>query len=87
MGLPFDAYDGAEIVSKTLESNSRWSLHYSLVFRLPDQTNSEAWQVGYRVGATECQEEGPWEYESEVAATLVHRTTKTIEVWEPVTNG
>jgi hypothetical protein len=68
--------------------HSRWSVHRRLVFSLtsgPDANKpGEAWEVAYSVGATESQDERPWEYENEVEATLVRLVEKTVKVWEVV---
>lgn len=49
------------IVSDELIDTGRWSLHYDLVFKVGNQYFS----VGYSRGATESQDESPFEYESD----------------------
>lgn len=83
MGLPDDAEEGV-VISDLITGKSRWSIIHTLVFRLPDQPPGEAWRVSYSRGATESQDEGPWDYEKTVTATLVREVEKTVKVWEPV---
>ena len=45
---------------------------------------SEAWETSYSTGATELQEEYPWEYDKEVDCILVRAKAKTVIVWEAV---
>lgn len=47
-----------EIIQDEITDNSRWSIQHSLVFRFEDKFY-ETW---YQVGATEYQDESPWEY-------------------------
>lgn len=79
LDLPGGEY---EIESK-VEDTSRWSIHYGLVFRTPDTPNGFAWETSYSVGATESQDERPWEHEDEVECTLVRRGKMTVDAWEP----
>ena len=83
MGLPYEAPEGGEIISDRITSNSRWSIHHEIIFRLPGQPPGEAWRALYSHGATEQQMETPWEYEDEVEATLVREVERTVKVWEP----
>ena len=72
IGLPFDC-EGGEVLERTIVDQSRWAVEYELVFRLPKQKRGAAWRTTYRVGATEMQDERPWENEDEVTCTLVHQ--------------
>lgn len=74
----------AKVISDQITGTSRWSNIYTLVFQLPDQPDDEAYQVSYKTGATECQDESPWEYEKVVTASLVRRVERVVKVWEPV---
>lgn len=83
-GLPWDPPPGGEIISnKVIDTLRRWSNDFELIFRLPEQPVDTAWLVYYSVGATEQQDEGPWEWEDEIEATLVIRKQKIVDVWEP----
>lgn len=83
MGLPYDAPEGGRVISDDITGKSRWSVHHLLVVQFAEQVETDkAWAFTYSVGATECQEERPWEYDNEVTARLVRKVTKTVEVWE-----
>lgn len=87
LDLPRDAgstFNGCTVLCDDIEGTSRWSIHYSLIFRLDTQPDGEAWLVHYSVGSTESQDEGPWDYEDEVGATLVRQVERVVKVWEPV---
>jgi len=57
--LAYDCeFDDIEIVENELVDSSRWSLHYHLIFKYKDRFYSTT----YSRGATECQEERPFEY-------------------------
>lgn len=73
---------GCTVISDTVIDTSRWSIIYELVFQLDGQPEDEAWCVGYSVGATERQDERPWQDEDTVEATLVKRIQKLVTVWE-----
>ena len=57
------------ILLKEICDHTRWSVHYRLIFRIPDQPEGEAYEVYYSVGATESQDESPWEYGDEGGVT------------------
>lgn len=82
MGLPSYPPKGGKIISDNIEDHSRWSVHHCIIVQFPGQDEDEAWSMHYSIGATECQDESPWEREDEVEATLVKRQQKTITVWE-----
>lgn len=82
LGLPWEC-TGGQIVTDTIEDQRRWSTDHRLIFRLPGQPETEAWETGYSVGSTEVQDERPWEHEDEVECELVHLVEKTVKVWDP----
>ena len=67
-------------LERKLVDHSRWSLMYEIVF----EHEGKYYKASYTVGATEVQDESPWEYEDEVTCFEVHKVSKTIEVWEEV---
>ena len=81
LGLPHEC-DGGKIISNEITGQRRWSTEYSLIFQLAGQAENEAWATSYSAGSTEEQDESPWEYEKEVDCWLVHKTEKTVTVWE-----
>jgi hypothetical protein len=60
--------------------NSRWSIYHICVF----ENDGKFYQAGYSVGATECQDESPWEYEDNVECTEVELKNVMVEKWVPV---
>lgn len=68
------------VVSSELIDTSRWSIHYSLVFKYEDKY----YRAHYSVGATESQDEGPWEFEDEVTCEEVESKEVTVTTWIPV---
>jgi hypothetical protein len=76
--------DRVEVVSDEITGTRRWSVDHWLVFRLPGQPEGFAWGVSYSVGATESQDESPWQYEDTVEAVLLQRVERVVAVWEAV---
>lgn len=70
-----------EIISDEICDTGRWSIHHKLIWK---RNNHEVYSCYYSVGATECQDESPWEYEKEVECYPMKLVTKTIEVWEEI---
>jgi hypothetical protein len=60
--------------------NSRWSISHEIIF----EHEGKFYQTYYSVGATEQQDESPWEYEDEVECVEVQQVEKVVKVWEPV---
>ena len=84
MGLPYASPEGGEIVSDVIVGHRRWEVDHELTFRLASQPAGEAWLVSYSVGATETQDQRPWEYESAIEARLVRAVEKMVTVWEEI---
>lgn len=61
--------------------NGRWPIYHEIIFKDKD---GKHYSTGYSVGATECQEERPWEYESHVECTEVEKRQVMVEKWVPV---
>lgn len=80
-GLPYDGWDGVEVIQDTLVHNDRWSIHHEIIFKWID---GKFYKAHYSVGATELQDESPWEYEKEVKCIEVHQVERLVKVWEPV---
>ena len=60
--------------------NSRWSIHHEVIF----EYEGKIYRAYYSVGATELQDEGPWEYDDDVVCTEVHKIKEVVEVWSAV---
>jgi len=66
-------------IEDVLEGHSRWSLEYRRVF----EHEGKFYSTTYRIGATEIQDESPYEYdEDEIECREVHPVQKTITVYE-----
>lgn len=75
-GLP---PEGFEVVEDVILKTTRWSITSKLTFKFGDKF----YQTTYRKGATECQDESPFEYENdEIECKEVFPVQKTITVYE-----
>lgn len=75
--------EALEVVTDTITGKSRWSIHHALVFR--EKATGRCFRVGYSEGATEQQDESPFEHEAdEIKAVEVRAVEKTVTVYEPV---
>lgn len=60
--LIYGSFDGYEVVEEPkIYDTSRWSNWYSMVFKY----NDKFYQTSYSVGATESQDESPYEYDDD----------------------
>ncbi len=80
LDILMEDHDTGEIVEDNILETSRWSVLHEIVFSL----NGTHYSTGYSVGATEMQDEGPWEYDKEVECTEVHQVEKVVKVWKAV---
>ena len=55
------------VVEDNIIDTTRWCVVHEIVFKHEDKL----YQTTYRVGATEQQDERPWEYDKEVECTEV----------------
>lgn len=56
----YDHNDGYKVIKDEIVGTGRWTVHHVLVIqRIED---GRYFQGTYQVGATECQDEGPFEY-------------------------
>ena len=74
LDLPYSAK-----IDKVVD-NTRWSVIHEIIF----EHEGKFYRTSYSVGATEEQDEGPWEYDDEVECTEVHEVEKVVKVWEAV---
>jgi hypothetical protein len=79
-----DDHDDWELVQGTEQDtgHSRWSIQQEGVF-LHKPTNTH-WLFMWQVGATESQDERPFEYEELVEPVQVSQQEKVIIAWLPV---
>ena len=62
-----------------ITDTSRWSVHYRRVF----EHEGKLYETFYSVGATECQDESPYEYaDDEIECKEVFRKEKLVTVYE-----
>lgn len=72
-----------EKVDSNLVDRTRWSVVYEEIWKNP--TDAKCYQFSFCRGATESQEERPYEYESEpIEVPEVKQVEKTVLVWEEV---
>lgn len=72
--------DEGVVVRDTITDTSRWSVHHELIFKL----DGKLWQTHYSEGATEYQDERPFEHESEVLCTEVIAKKVTVVDFVPL---
>ena len=60
--------------------NSRWSIHHEIVF----EHEGKFYKTWYSVGATEYQDESPWEYDDDVQCREVELKEVMVKQWVPV---
>lgn len=74
LDLPWSALE--DIITDT----TRWSILHTIVFEF----DGKFYRANYSVGATECQDERPWEYEDEIECIEVAKKQVLVEQWMPV---
>ena len=67
------------VVDKIIDT-TRWSIVHEIVF----EDNGKFYQTTYSEGATEMQDERPWEYDDEVECTEVELREVKVKKWMPV---
>lgn len=72
--------DADKIIEDTIVETTRWSIIHEIVF----EHEGKFYSAVYSVGATEIQDESPWEYEDEVECTEVEKKLVQVEQWFPV---
>ena len=71
-----------EMVQSELVDTSRWSNIHEVVYK--DLDSGKFYSSTYSVGATECQDERPWEYDDEIECTEVELKEVKVKKWIPV---
>ena len=79
LGLPYDADEGIVIKDEIINID-RWSIIHSIIFK----HDGKFYETSYSQGATEHQEEDPWEFEDPIACTEVEPVKKTVTVYDAV---
>ena len=76
-----DVSDVLEEVEVEMVDTRRWSIDYLLTFK--DISTGLFYQTMYSSGATECQDESPFEYDPEIIkCQQVEQVEKVVKVWE-----
>ncbi|PKR83508.1 hypothetical protein [Heyndrickxia camelliae] len=71
LDLPYTA------IFDEITDTSRWSIHHRIIF--PYQ--GKFYEAYYREGATEMQDESPWEYDETVECTEVELKEVKVKKW------
>lgn len=75
--------DEFQIISDEIVDTSRWSTIYEMVFM--EKGTGKYYQTSYSRGATECQDESPYEYEpDQIKLTEVEPVEVMIIQYRPV---
>lgn len=72
-----ETHDGYTLVETKMIGTRRWSIDHAMVFGFEDKF----YRANYSAGATEQQDEGPWEYdgdEIECVQVEPHSVTTTV---------
>ena len=72
-------YGKCEVYNEIID-HTRWSVIHQIVFKYKDKY----WRTNYSVGATESQDEMPWEFDDYVTCTEVERREVTKTEWVAV---
>ena len=81
-----DTVGKLERIQDTITGNGRWSIHHHLVFH--NQEDNNYYETQYSVGATEYQDEQPFEYEDDyVECDQVFPEKVTITVYNNKKNS
>ena len=74
LGLPYEG----DVIEDRIIDTSRWSIIHEIIFKWKD---GKFYKTTYSEGATEMQDERPWEYEDKVTCTEVELKEVTIKKW------
>src|SRR5574344_1181952 len=75
LDLPY----GNTIMDKIIDT-ARCSVIHEIVF----EDKGKFYQTTYSEGATECQDEKPWEYDDEIECTEVELKEVKVKKWMPI---
>lgn len=68
------------VIMDDIIDTTRWSIIHEIVF----EDNGKFYRTTYSEGATECQDERPWEYKDEVECEEVELREVKVKKWMPV---
>lgn len=76
-----DECESLEKIEDRITDTGRWSVHYALIFK--DKASGKFYATDYSRGATEQQDESPFEFEPDlVACREVRPVEQTVIVYE-----
>ena len=68
------------VIEDEITDTSRWSIYHNIIFLADDGLY---YSTNYSVGATEYQDESPFENEEDnIECEQVHQVEKLVKVWE-----
>ena len=74
---------GLRVILKHVVDSSRWSIEEEMIFREDSQPEGEGYRSYFSRGATESQDERPYEYAGEeVECQRVRLVEKSVKVWQ-----
>ena len=77
----WDDFEGIETIKDDIVDNTRWSIVHEWIFKFGDKFYS----AGYSVGATESQDESPFEYDDdEIECVEVQAVERVVTVYEGI---
>lgn len=78
-----DECETLTVIRNEMYDTSRWSIWYDLIFK--ENETDKLYQTSYSRGATECQDESPWEYDGDmIDCHEVEKYEKTIIEYRPI---
>lgn len=79
--IVWDDHPAAEVIEDTVTDNSRWSIHHTCIFKY----GGVHYRTHYSVGATESQDEQPYEYDGdEIEVEVVEQREVKVIQWVKV---
>lgn len=74
-----EVLDGRDVIKNDIIEHTRWSVLHEITFK----RNDKLYQTTYAVGATEYQDETPWQYEDTIECYEVQPKFTTTYVKVP----
>jgi hypothetical protein len=80
--LPFGGNPdaGVEVLEDDVVAQTRWSVVHKMIVRIKDKF----YETTYKVGATECQDESPWQDNNVIVFNEMEQVEKIVKVWQRV---
>lgn len=79
--IVWDDHPAAEVIEDNVTDNSRWSIHHTCIFKY----GGVYYRTHYSVGATESQDEQPYEYDGdEIEVEVVEQREVKVLKWVKV---